>query len=99
MKPRHRTVLTRELPGDLDTPVGAYLKLGNRPYTYLLESVQGGEQWGRYSFIGLPSAEVLTVRGRSAEVRRNGRVTERAELKDPLAWLRADAARSPITHA
>jgi anthranilate synthase component 1 len=95
MSPSHnRIVLTRELPGDLDTPVGAYLKLANRPYTYLLESVQGGERFGRYSFIGLPSREVLRVYGRSAEVRRNGRVVERTTLTDPLPWLREYAARS-----
>jgi anthranilate synthase component 1 len=89
----NRIVLTRELPGDLDTPVGAYLKLANRPYTYLLESVQGGERFGRYSFIGLPSREVLRVHGRQAEVRRNGKIVERATLSDPLPWLREYAAR------
>ncbi len=89
----NRIVLTRELPGDLDTPVGAYLKLANRPHTYLLESVQGGERFGRYSFIGLPSREVLRVHGRNAEVRRNGKVVERAVLHDPLPWLREYAAR------
>ena len=94
MSPSHnRVVLTRELPGDLDTPVGAYLKLANGPYTYLLESVQGGERFGRYSFIGLPSREVLRVYGRSAEVRRDGKVVERTELSDPLPWLREYAAR------
>ena len=89
----NRIVLTRELPGDLDTPVGAYLKLANFPYTYLLESVQGGERFGRYSFIGLPSPEVLRVHGRSAQVTRAGRVVERATLTDPIAWLRQYAAR------
>src|SRR5436190_13840520 len=94
MSPSHnRVVLTRELPGDLDTPVGAYLKLANGPYTYLLESVQGGERFGRYSFIGLPSREVLRVYGRRAEVRRDGKVVERTELSDPLPWLREYAAR------
>jgi anthranilate synthase component 1 len=92
--PAHnRIVLTRELPGDLDTPVGAYLKLANGPYTYLLESVQGGERFGRYSFIGLPSREVLRVHGRNAEVRRDGRLVERTTLADPLPWLREYAAR------
>jgi anthranilate synthase component 1 len=89
----NRVVLTRELPGDLDTPVGAYLKLANRPYTYLLESVQGGERFGRYSFIGLPSREVLRVYGRRAEVRRDGKLVEQTTLADPLPWLREYAAR------
>lgn len=49
---------------DLDTPLSLYLKLANKPYSYLLESVQGGERFGRYSFIGLPSDTRLTVRGK-----------------------------------
>jgi len=55
--------------------------------------VQGGERFGRYSFIGLPSREVLRVYGRNAEVRRDGRVVERTTLSDPLPWLREYAAR------
>ena len=94
----NRVVLTRELSGDLDTPVGAYLKLADLPYTYLLESVQGGERFGRYSFIGLPSPEVLRVRGREAQVFSKGRVIERARLDDPVAWLREYAARFRVRH-
>ncbi|MDE0856127.1 MAG: anthranilate synthase component I, partial [Nevskia sp.] len=88
--------LTRELPGDLDTPVGAYLKLGNRPYSFLLESMQGGERWGRYSFIGLPCRELLTVRGRDVQLLRDGAVAERATTADPIVWLRAYAARTRV---
>jgi anthranilate synthase component I len=47
-----------QLPADLDTPLSIYLKLANEPYTYLLESVEGGERFGRYSFIGLPADRV-----------------------------------------
>ncbi|HEX4895462.1 MAG TPA: anthranilate synthase component I [Solimonas sp.] len=89
----NRIALTRDLPGDLDTPVGAYLKLAHRPYSFLLESMQGGEQWGRYSFIGLPSREVLRIAGARVTVTRDGVVTESAEVSDPFAWLRAYAAR------
>jgi anthranilate synthase component 1 len=95
----NRIVLTRELPGDLDTPVGAYLKLANQPYTYLLESVQGGERFGRYSFIGLPSTEVLSVYGRQAQVRRKGKIVERATLDQPMSWLRQYAARYRVRPA
>ncbi|MGH8443188.1 MAG: anthranilate synthase component I [Nevskiaceae bacterium] len=98
MTSHNRIVLTRELPGDLDTPVGAYLKLANGPYTCLLESVQGGERFGRYSFIGLPSREVLRVYGRRAEVRRDGKVVEQTTLGDPLPWLREYAARHRVQH-
>ena len=89
----NRIALTRELPGDLDTPVGAYLKIANAPYSYLLESMQGGEQWGRYSFIGLPCREVVEVRAKKITVRRDGTVVEATETANPLAWLRDYAAR------
>jgi anthranilate synthase component I len=93
----NRIALTRELPGDLDTPVGAYLKLAHQPqqsgYSFLLESVQGGERWGRYSFIGLPSREVLRIRGHAVELRRDGEVVEHCETSDPIDWVRAYAAR------
>jgi anthranilate synthase component 1 len=88
--------LTRELSGDLDTPVGAYLKLGNRPYSFLLESMQGGERWGRYSFIGLPCRERLTVRGRQVRLLRDGAVAEETTAADPIEWLRAYAARTRV---
>ena len=50
----NRIPLVHELLADLDTPLSIYLKLANKPFTYLLESVVGGERFGRYSFIGLP---------------------------------------------
>ena len=88
--------LTRELPGDLDTAVGTYLKLANRPYSFLLESVQGGERWARYSFIGLPCREILTVRGRQVRLYRDAAVVEQDTVADPIAWLRAYAARTRV---
>ena len=48
----NRIPLVQELLADLDTPLSLYLKLANRPFSYLLESVVGGERFGRYSFIG-----------------------------------------------
>lgn len=81
--------LTRELPGDLDTPVGAYLKLANQPYSYLLESMQGGEQWGRYSFIGLACREVLTVHNRRVCISRDGVRVHDQHMDEPLAFIRS----------
>ena len=60
----NRIPLVVETFADLDTPLSLYLKLANKPYSYLLESVQGGERFGRYSFIGLPAETRITVRGR-----------------------------------
>jgi anthranilate synthase component 1 len=48
----NRIPMVLETLADLDTPLSVYLKLANQPYSYLLESVQGGERFGRYSFIG-----------------------------------------------
>ncbi|MBI5436914.1 MAG: anthranilate synthase component I [Nitrosomonadales bacterium] len=61
----NRIPLVVETFADLDTPLSLYLKLANKPYSYLLESVQGGERFGRYSFIGLPADTRITVRGKA----------------------------------
>lgn len=49
--------------GDVQTPLRVYLQLSGGPWSYLLESVQGGETWGRYSIIGLPAREVIQIHG------------------------------------
>ena len=55
----NRIPLACETLADFDTPLSIYLKLADQPNSYLLESVQGGEKWGRYSMIGLPSRTVM----------------------------------------
>jgi anthranilate synthase component I len=72
---------------DLDTPLSLYLKLAQQRYTFLLESVVGGERFGRYSFIGLPAKVRIRVKGAHVEVEDAGGVIERHE-GDPLAFLR-----------
>jgi anthranilate synthase component 1 len=49
-----RVPVYRSVLADLDTPLSVYLKLADGPDSYLFESVEGGETWGRYSIIGLP---------------------------------------------
>ena len=83
----NRIPLVCEVLADLDTPLSAYLKLAEGPYSYLFESVQGGEKWGRYSIIGLPCRTVVKVTGNQITVERNGAVIESHESADPLAWL------------
>jgi len=89
----NRIPLVREILADLDTPLSTYLKLAQGPYSYLFESVQGGEKWGRYSIIGLPCETVLRVYGHEVEISVAGRVTERFPVDDPLAWIEAYQAR------
>lgn len=83
----NRIPLIREILADLDTPVSTYLKLAQGPYSFLLESVQGGEKWGRYSIIGVPCRTFLRVIAQRVEVVHDGAVIERAEVSDPLAWI------------
>ncbi len=83
----NRIPLLREVLADLDTPLSAYLKLAVGPYSYLLESVQGGEKWGRYSIIGLPAQVVAQVYGEEISVYENGVVTQTTRTNDPLAWI------------
>ena len=52
----NRIPLVLETFADLDTPLSLYLKLANKPFSYLLESVQGGERFGRYSIIEIGRA-------------------------------------------
>jgi anthranilate synthase component I len=90
----NRIPVIREVLADLDTPLSAYIKLAdNAPYSYLLESVQGGEKWGRYSIIGLPAREVLRVNGYEVSLERDGVVIERETVADPLAWIEDFQAR------
>ncbi|OZG70824.1 anthranilate synthase component I [Hahella sp. CCB-MM4] len=83
----NRVPVVREVMADLDTPLSTYLKLANQPYSYLLESVQGGEKWGRYSIIGLPCQQILKVTGHHISITRSGTEVESYESKDPLAFI------------
>jgi anthranilate synthase component 1 len=76
-----------ELPADLDTPLSAYLRLRPGPYAFLLESVEGGEKWARYSFLGSDPHAVLSAKDGRISLRRGGR-TERLPDGDPLEALR-----------
>ena len=66
----------QELLADLDTPLSLYLKLANRPFSYLLESVVGGERFGRYSFIGLPCRDYIKVSGSRTEIYQDHRLVQ-----------------------
>ncbi|RZZ89506.1 anthranilate synthase component I [Pseudoxanthomonas winnipegensis] len=84
-----RIPVVREVLSDLDTPLSVYLKLADGPYTYLFESVEGGERFGRYSIIGLPARRVYAVRGHTLETRDYGEVVESRHVADPLAEVEA----------
>jgi len=83
----NRIPLQREILADLETPVSAYLKMAHGPYSYLLESVHGGEKWGRYSIIGLPCATVVRVKGDLLLIEQDGQEIHRQQTDDPLSAI------------
>jgi anthranilate synthase component I len=89
----NRVPVVLETFADLDTPLSVYLKLANRPYTYLLESVVGGERFGRYSFIGLSAEARIEVRGDTCAEIRGARVVSEERVPDPLAYIADYLAR------
>ncbi|MGB7756263.1 MAG: anthranilate synthase component I [Salinisphaera sp.] len=91
-----REPLVVEALADLDTPLSTYLKVADAPYSFLLESVQGGERWGRYSIIGLPATERIRVRGRQLVHETDDGVIETLETADPLAWIQAFNDARPL---
>ncbi len=86
--------LCSDLLADIETPVSAYCKAARGPYSFLLESVEGGERIARYSFIGLDPYLVLTHRGETATLRylsANGEArVEELPCHDPLDIIKAE---------
>ena len=88
----NRIPLTLETFADLDTPLSLYLKLANRPNSFLLESVVGGERFGRYSFIGLPARTRLRVSQWATQVITDDQVVEESTA-NPLDFIATYQAR------
>lgn len=88
----NRIPLVQELLADLDTPLSLYLKLANQPYSYLLESVEGGERFGRYSFIGLPCHTYLKVNAWQTQVFEQHQLVETHD-GNPLDFIDAYMTR------
>ncbi len=83
----NRIPISREVLADLDTPLSAYLKLANGAYSYLFESVYGGEQWGRYSIIGLPCKTWVKITGNQITLEKEGETLEDFAHPQPLEWI------------
>jgi anthranilate synthase component I len=89
----NRIPLVQETFADLDTPLSLYLKLANQPFSYLLESVQGGERFGRYSIIGLPAKTRIVANDFSVQVMQGDEVLERHEDTNPLDFVKTFQSR------
>jgi len=100
----NRIPVVRQVLADFDTPLGVYLKLAQGHYSYFLESMQGGEKWGRYSFIGMPARTVLIATRddkaiecrASIVVKTDGKVVETHATADPFAFIEQFQSRYRI---
>ena len=79
----------REILADMETPVSAFLKIDDGRHSFLLESVEGGEKWGRYSFLGSRPSVVVRSFDRTVEITRRGKVERRPFRSDPLEAVKA----------
>ncbi len=79
----------REILADMETPVSVLAKLGARPYTFLLESVEGGEKWGRFTFIGTDPRTVFQVVGPDILIEEKGGTSRFPHGGEPLRYLKA----------
>lgn len=86
-RPGSRVPIVGEIANDLQTSVSLYARFSREPYSFLLESVEGGEKWSRYSFIGLYPSVIFRSRGREVEIVEGKRKTLR-KVEDPLAELK-----------
>jgi anthranilate synthase component I len=89
----NRIPLVLETFADHDTPLSLYLKLANKPYSYLLESVQGGERFGRYSIIGLPAKTRIVANSFCVQVIENNEIIETHEDTNALDFVKQFQAR------
>ena len=89
----NRIPLVLETFADLDTPLSLYLKLANQPFSYLLESVQGGERFGRYSIIGLPAKTRIVAHGFTVQVHENNKIIETFDNTNVLDFVKQFQAR------
>jgi len=77
----------KEIAVDFDTPVSLFAKLGNGDYAFLLESLEGGEKWGRYSFIGLRPFLIFKSKGHNVTIWKKGKEKTFA-VENPIDYLR-----------
>ncbi|MEO6118977.1 MAG: anthranilate synthase component I, partial [Methylotenera sp.] len=92
----NRIPLVLETFADLDTPLSLYLKLANQPFSYLLESVQGGERFGRYSIIGLPAKTRIVANDHQIQVIEGDAVVESSDDINPLDFVKSYQSRFKI---
>ena len=79
--------ICEEIHYDLESPISAFRKIDDGKTSFLLESVEGGEKWGRYSFLGSGSSHLFRSKGEEFEILKNGEILQKGKVKDPLRAL------------
>ena len=79
--------ISREILADMETPLSVYRKLANCSYSYLFESVEGGDKWARYSLIGLKARRLIKVVKNEVVILQDGKQIETITIDDPLDYL------------
>ena len=83
----NRIPIVLECNADLATPLSIYTTLANQPYSYLLESAEGGEKFGRYSIIGLPSKFIIKISGNTIRTFKDGHLDQESHHQNPLNFI------------
>jgi len=83
----------KEILADMETPVSAFIKIDDGQYSYLLESVVGGEKWARYSFLGSSPSVIIKGKGNKIEIIRDGKKDNLSFKKDPLEIIKKEMDR------
>ena len=79
--------VSREILVDMETPLSVYRKLANCSYSYLFESVEGGEKWARYSLIGLKANRVIKITKNTIEIHQDSKLSESFLAENPLDYI------------
>ncbi len=79
----------REILADLDTPLSAFLKLKGKT-GFLFESLEGGEKWARYSFLGTNPSVIIEGQGNNIVIKKGRKQEKSIVKKDPLEFVKAE---------
>ncbi|MFQ5444972.1 MAG: anthranilate synthase component I, partial [Nitrospinales bacterium] len=79
----------KEILADLDTPVSAFMKISQGPNAFLLESIEGGEKWARYSFLGADPTVLISTKGKTLTIKNNGVEEEKSiDADNPMEEIK-----------
>ena len=82
----HRIPVSKTLEGFNIDPINIYEKISDKSYSYLLESIEGGKKWSRYTIIGLPSQDYIELIKGKLYLHESGKTSE-IDTDSPIEWI------------